>query len=246
MTAGLEAAPGWYGKIPSLGDFASRRLPQQFIDAWDSWLQQSITASRAVLGEGWLDAYLNSPIWRFVLLPGVIGEWMWAGVMMPSVDRVGRHFPLTIVVPIEAAPGSLSVVTSAQSWYATLEDAALATLSIDFSVQDFEARLAVLPFSADAAGAQGTGAAALAGWWLNPSECFEMAMPSCDDLHRVMSDASTHCLQSTGCGKSVWWHAIGDSGPSQLVCFGSLPPPGRYCAMLNGRAAFTSGVARQA
>ena len=189
---------------------------------------------------------MNSPIWRFVLLPGVIGEWMWAGVMMPSVDRVGRHFPLTIVVPLEPVPGSLSVVTSAQNWYAAIEDAALATLSIDFSVQDFEARLAALPFSAGSARTQEAGADALAGWWLNPSECFEMAMPSCDDVQRVMSDASTHCLQSTGCGKSVWWHAMGDSGPSQLVCFGSLPPPGRYCAMLNGRAAITSAVARQA
>ena len=31
------------------------------------------------------------PIWRFVLLPGLIGSNGWAGVLMPSVDRVGRR-----------------------------------------------------------------------------------------------------------------------------------------------------------
>jgi type VI secretion system protein ImpM len=244
MAAGLEAAPGWYGKIPSLGDFASRRLPQLFIDVWDSWLQQSITASRAVLGAGWLDAYLNSPVWRFVLLPGVIGESMWAGLMMPSVDRVGRHFPLTIVVPVEPEPGRLAVVTSAQNWYAALEDSALATLSIDFSVQDFETRLADLAFPLGVAPTPVGGTDAMAGWWLNPSECFEMAMPTCNDLQGVMSGAASHCLQATGRGKSLWWHAMGDNGLSHLVCFGSLPAPGRYCAMLSGRAALTSVFVR--
>jgi hypothetical protein len=30
-------------------------------------------------------------------LPGLIGSNGWAGVLMPSVDRVGRQFPLTLV-----------------------------------------------------------------------------------------------------------------------------------------------------
>ena len=35
MTDAQTLIPGWYGKIPSLGDFASRRLPQSFVAAWD-------------------------------------------------------------------------------------------------------------------------------------------------------------------------------------------------------------------
>src|SRR5205823_12936606 len=82
---------GWFGKIPFLGDFASRRLSEDFISEWDSWLQHSIAASRASLGEHWLEIYLTSPLWRFVVMPDVVGHHAWAGVLMPSVDSVGRH-----------------------------------------------------------------------------------------------------------------------------------------------------------
>ena len=70
MTAdSIHVIPGWYGKLPSLGDFASRRLEGEFIPAWDAWLQKVLQATRTALGEGWLDSYLTMPIWRFVLLP---------------------------------------------------------------------------------------------------------------------------------------------------------------------------------
>ncbi len=104
MTAeSSQAIPGWYGKLPHLGDFASRRLPGEFIRTWDVWLQEVLQATRASLGEAWLDCYLTMPIWRFVLLPGLVGPSGWAGVLMPSVDRVGRQFPLTLAVALPSA-----------------------------------------------------------------------------------------------------------------------------------------------
>src|SRR5262249_53859270 len=81
-----QLIPGWYGKLPNIGDFASRRLESQFISAWDAWLQEVIQATRGDLGESWLDCYLTMPIWRFLLLPGLVGPSGWAGVLMPSVD----------------------------------------------------------------------------------------------------------------------------------------------------------------
>ena len=50
---GVEA-PGWYGKMAMLGDFASRRLPQEFIDACDAWLARGVEMSRAQLKSGTL------------------------------------------------------------------------------------------------------------------------------------------------------------------------------------------------
>jgi type VI secretion system protein ImpM len=46
---------------------------------------------------------MTAPIWRFSLAPGYAGPESVAGVMMPSVDRVGRQFPLTLaaVVPTD-------------------------------------------------------------------------------------------------------------------------------------------------
>ena len=63
--------------------------------SWDGWLQECLAASRAALGERWLDIYLTSPAWRFACAAGACGPAPVVGVMVPSVDRVGRYFPLT-------------------------------------------------------------------------------------------------------------------------------------------------------
>ena len=102
---GIEA-PGWYGKLAVLGDFASRRLPQHFVEACDAWLARGVEASRAQLGARWLDVYLTGPIWRFAWAPGVVDAQGWFGVMMPSVDKVGRYFPLLVARPALALPAS--------------------------------------------------------------------------------------------------------------------------------------------
>ena len=96
MASQLPTA-GFYGKLFSTGDFVRRGFPVEIYELWDPWLQQGLLHSRAALGEHWLDAYLSAPIWRFVLAPGLAGDAAWVGAMMPSVDRVGRYFPLTVV-----------------------------------------------------------------------------------------------------------------------------------------------------
>jgi type VI secretion system protein ImpM len=136
------AVPGWYGKIPSLGDFASRRLPVDFVKVWDTWLQEVIAASRDALAERWFDCYLTMPIWRFVLLPGLVTESGWAGVLMPSVDRVGRHFPLTVAVELASHTGAARALFEGAEWFAGLEDAALAVLDPTRSADDLDEALA--------------------------------------------------------------------------------------------------------
>ncbi|WP_286800080.1 type VI secretion system-associated protein TagF, partial [Pseudomonas sp. UBA4034] len=92
---------GFYGKLASRGDFVSRALPQSFIGPWDNWLAAGLLASQNSLGAGWLNAYLVSPLWRFVLAPGVCGPDAAAGVVMPSIDRVGRYFPRAVVALLD-------------------------------------------------------------------------------------------------------------------------------------------------
>jgi type VI secretion system protein ImpM len=133
--------PGWYGKLPALGDFAGRRLPPAFIRTWDAWLQDVLQATRAMLGTPWLDYYLTTPIWRFVLLPGLVGPTGWAGVLMPSVDRVGRAFPLTIAVALPTAAAAAHAVFECAAWFASLEDAALTALDATRGPDDLDAVL---------------------------------------------------------------------------------------------------------
>jgi len=134
--------PGFYGKLPVLGDFVTRRLPKQFIGPWDQWLQSAMAASREQLGSTWLDVYLTSPIWRFGLTAGICGESAWAGVLMPSVDKVGRYFPLTLAAPLEDAESLEHLFGSAgNQWFEALEQLALSCLEDSLSLENFDERL---------------------------------------------------------------------------------------------------------
>jgi type VI secretion system protein ImpM len=131
------AIAGWFGKIPNLGDFASRRLPDNFVQRWDRWLQSSLAHARDDLGESWQGTYLVAPILRFWLGPGALGDNAWAGLLMPSIDRVGRHFPLTVA----QACGSLAEALAAGAWFTALDGAARRVLDFAFTVDDLEREL---------------------------------------------------------------------------------------------------------
>ncbi|MEC4750114.1 type VI secretion system-associated protein TagF [Methylomicrobium sp. Wu6] len=135
-----DAAPGFYGKLPSHGDFLFRRLPRQFIEPWDHWLQAGLTASREQLGEAWLETFLYSPIWEFALAEGQCGNDAWAGVMMPSVDRVGRYFPLTLAAKVNHWPLT-DLFEPDCGWFDALSQLALSTLDYDFDLDSFDARI---------------------------------------------------------------------------------------------------------
>ncbi|MDE2397060.1 MAG: type VI secretion system-associated protein TagF [Burkholderiales bacterium] len=140
------AVPGWHGKLPSLGDFASRRLDAGFIEPWDGWLAAGLLALREGDADGWLDAYLASPSWRFLLMPGVLpgaaGQGAWAGVLMPSVDRVGRYFPFTLALPLGDRPATTGQMQSLWHWLARLDDLAADALLEDWALDRLEAELA--------------------------------------------------------------------------------------------------------
>jgi type VI secretion system protein ImpM len=88
---------GAFGKMPALGDFFRLGAEREFVTPWDIWLQNTLLAARQTLGARFEDCYMSAPIWRFSLPPGVAGTQGVVGVLMPSVDRVGRQFPLTLL-----------------------------------------------------------------------------------------------------------------------------------------------------
>lgn len=138
---------GWHGKLPTLGDFATRRLDAGFVDAWDRWLASGLATLR--LQPGWLDAYLACPGWRFLLMPGVLpgapGEGAWVGALMPSVDRVGRYYPLTIALRLPAMPAGGEAVEALWRWLVRLEEAAADAMQEDWTIDTLEAELHRLP-----------------------------------------------------------------------------------------------------
>jgi type VI secretion system protein ImpM len=141
---------GWYGKLPASGDFVTRRLPPAFIEPWDAWLNQMLAGSRELLGAAWRQAFLSAPAWRFVLAPGVLGPQGWAGLLVPSVDSVGRYFPMTIASALPARGlDPVTTVARAQNWYAEVEPVAHAALSPEAEMETFDAQLSNRRFPAE-------------------------------------------------------------------------------------------------
>lgn len=121
--------PGFYGKLPSHGDFLQRGVSDDFVNQWDAWLQDGMARSRSELGEqAWLDVFLTSPLWRFALASGVVGGPVWAGILLPSVDRVGRYFPLTIVAELPPAVLPFELAVAGNGWFDWAETLARRTL----------------------------------------------------------------------------------------------------------------------
>jgi type VI secretion system protein ImpM len=222
---------GWYGKIPALGDFVTRRVPAEFVAVWDEWLQRSLASSATALGEAWLDVYRQGPMLRFALLPSVCGESLWTGILMPSVDRVGRYFPLTIALALEPRPGALAAAISAHAWFAVVEEVALRTLESDASPDQVDAGLAEAAFPwtpGDVA-----PAAALAEWWrTTPTAEFAAELPEVSRLDDLVLAAAESVFAIGGRGRSLWW-SLG-AGPTRLRCFSGLPPPERFADLMRG------------
>lgn len=227
---------GWYGKLAALGDFASRRLPPPFVAWWDEWLQRSLAVSRGQLGESWLPVYLKSPIWRFALLPSLFGACGWAGILMPSVDRVGRYFPLTVAVALEPVDTALARVAGADAWFDAIERLALATLNPSFGATDLDRGLAAQPFTAVAAddGISGTGALGLAGWWQRPADRpFLAELDATRNVGPMLALAAQSIMGALGERRSLWWTRDGRAGATALRCYSGLPPFGDFVHLMN-------------
>jgi type VI secretion system protein ImpM len=122
---------GFYGKLPSHGDFLRRRVSDAFVDTWDAWLRESLAASQTALGSRWLDVYLTSPAWRFACAAGACGPLPVIGVVAPSVDQVGRYFPLTLVAELSSEVNLVSAAWSAEGFFQRAEHLVIETLATE-------------------------------------------------------------------------------------------------------------------
>jgi type VI secretion system protein ImpM len=224
-------AVGWYGKIPGTGDFIARRVPASFSEPWDRWLQQAIEGSKERLGARWRDAFLSMPAWRFALGPGVVGANAWAGLMVPSVDAVGRYFPLTVACALPSA--SLDVVATllgASRWFGDIEAIALEaiapradTAAIDAALvkRRFEARWVAVPEANDATMPIRSAKPQMV--------CVDFRASEDVPLAKLRELAERLCEPY-----SAWLAEPSDLfGRSLLLCE-SLPPGEQFCAMMNG------------
>jgi len=220
---------GWFGKLPMLGDFAHRRLSENVVSGCDTWLSGGIACSRQALGERWLGRYLSAPVWRFAWAPRVLNDpsW-WFGVLMPSVDAVGRYFPLLLLQPWPGAPSSGEHLRRLDAWYDDVEACAMSVLEPAATLTGFEAALASVASpeferrdepvaSIEIAEDQIRIDIATAGSWLSLAPAVAM---------QAMLHASS--------GHSWWWTAGSGRDSTRVNRVAGLPAPERFSRMLEG------------
>jgi len=231
-------SPGWYGKMRALGDFSSRRLPSQFITFWDTWLQESIMTSRSQLGENWLNLYLNCPIWRFILMPNLCNNQIWTGILMPSVDKVGRYFPLTIALSFTVQPGTLLSIITARNWFTALEQLALKSLEADFSPECLDQYLLKHPFPLTRMNLPFFSDSEFIHFWNTDYQAEstlnnKIELPAADDMVVFFTHMMEYQFTKAGSHKSIWWREFPKSKKIQLQCFTGLPAKDQFIALLN-------------
>ena len=226
----MSAMPfGFYGKLPSQGDFVGRRLPWDFNEAWDLWMQDGVRTAREQLGAGWLTAYLSAPVWRFHLGPGLIGDTGWVGLWFASVDRVGRHFPLVVASPCSADAGAAALVHTPDEAWQRLEDQALMALDPRLSLEQFDA--AVMSLAAPAANTASAAPATQA-----TSTAVVSAAPR---LLRLPFDATPRAVVEACAGldgaAAVYFSWGSDSVPPTLLSATELVAADAFSGFLTGQ-----------
>lgn len=237
MTSAANEA-GFYGKLPCRGDFLQRRAPSPFVDVWDAWLQECMHASKEQLGDAWLDAYLTGPVWRFVLDAGVCGDASYAGVLVPSVDRVGRYFPLTVVAQLTAGHCPLDVACGASPWFEAAEALVIEALEAEaVDIDAFDERVAQLsaPLAAEHA-RESVSLMQTLGDSAFPTQAVRWHVPieSAQSLQRAVNVLAYREMSRGLKPLTLWWTDGSQAVGASWLALRGLPEAAAFGAMLSG------------
>lgn len=228
-----NASPGFFGKLPSAGDFVQRRLSPGFVDVWDGHFESAVAEARRVLGDGWHETYHASPVWRFVLAPGCCGDAAWLGVMGPGADRVGRCFPMVIATVLDGGTaGCAQALGSAHRWLDAAERVhQTAQADPGMSVEAFDALVAALgdPLTVTTSGD-------LSGIDLSGPGHWRIALPPSDAPAAFLGDLWMRMGQASNHG-GLWWTTGAARVPACALVTASLPQPSAYAGFLDAACA---------
>jgi type VI secretion system protein ImpM len=180
---------GFYGKLPVRGDFLQRGLPGDCVKSLDGWACISLAAARAGLADEWVTFWMQTPVWKFRLAGSICGATPLIGMMIPSMDKAKRCFPLFLIAGAEDERR----LDWGGAWLDAAELAGIAAVTGDLPADELQSRLAasrgrtgILPVRS-----------APSLWWTEGAPYREVwyfsdpAMPSQDAFASMLSDRST-------------------------------------------------------
>ena len=224
---------GLYGKLPSQGDFVVRRLPQSFVGPWDDWLQAGMAECRMTLTGTWEQQYQAAPVWRFVMAAGICGPGAWAGVIQPSVDRVGRYFPLMAAAQLPAKVDVFATLLQCVPWHDAIEKAletafepATAIETLDRNVE----RIAFPPAFALSSAASNEDTLPVAA---REYDALSVTLGPSDNQQTLRAALVSQYAGVDAAGSAWLTQGTATVGPTLLLARG-LPTTRQFCGMLNG------------
>ena len=133
-----ELTIGWFGKLPSSGDFVFRRLPRSMLDGLDDWARHGLAELRDSMPD-WKQAFAQAPTWNCAIPACVAGGHTLIGMLAPSHDRVGREFPLCAGVVLPAGTPAIQLLAEAHGWLAALDRLVIHARDRSLPLEDFDA-----------------------------------------------------------------------------------------------------------
>ena len=226
---------GLFGKLPAKRDFVAEEAAGEFLSVWEAWLQGGIAASKMALDRGWASAYLGAPLWRFRLGPAVCGFEV-VGAFTPSVDGVGRHYPLTIFDA--AAPGDAFSAAGdpvAAPWFDRVEAKLLAALEPDLDFAAFLADLKSMPLAPRAPAPTADPEIREA------RDCLFAPAPGEDGFAAAFEALEGERRRQADLGSCHFWTIGGEGFAAQALDCGRLPDPYGFDRFLLGGVAAAAG-----
>jgi len=230
MSAGL------FGKLPAKRDFIGMNASRRFLEAWEPWLQAGVAMSKQMLGDAWIETYNRAPIWRYWLGADICGEAM-IGAFMPSVDGVGRSFPLAIFVGEGDASLAPPELEPNEAWFEAAESVLLDALEPGATLERIAEKVAALPAPAlEPRVTRDGGFEELANGGV-------LARDIGHEISAAFLAARRFGRRRAFASQTCWWTIGGEGFPSLALLEVGLPPATRFTDMLTGAFSDKAAVA---
>jgi len=220
-----------FGKLPSKRDFVALAVPPNVLGVWERWLQGGLSTSRFHLKDTWQQNYLRAPIWRFWLGPDICGGTTVAGAFMPSVDGVGRYFPLTVMA---CAPSPDVIpppeIDPQDVWFEKVEQVLLSALEPNVRYEIVREGVDRLPWPNGEARAPQPSRVMR----LPDGTVFATADPG--SLQSMLAALRVMDYARAYATTAFWWTVGGEDFPPLVLVSQRMPDPYLFATFLTGRA----------
>jgi len=178
-----STAIGWYGKLPSAGDFLQRRFPETLINQWTHWFQVGLVNWQRNAEERQASGRLfsHAPVWNFVVPPMLDSQLIQMGCLLPACDSVGRHYPVCAQRTFTTMQWSPQMLSMAGEWYQQLGSALKHAVHHCYSAEQLDQALLAIPAPPDPAAERRSDILDVLGYgdnistlsWKQVSDCFD-------------------------------------------------------------------------